>query len=571
MPTFLPFPEKASSLAGSVDMLLLTMLAVGFFFVIAIALLAFGAMLSSEDEKQAPPSHKDRTVPKWWSFGAGLVILIFFFWSAFLYLDHIKVPEDTEDVISVAKRWVWKFQHAPDGQGEIDELHVAVGQPVRLIMTSQDSTHSIFVPSFRQQQDILPGKFTAMWFTATKEGEYPFYTTQYSGTGYTKMSGKIIVMAPEAYQAWLAGKPLVKPAEGGGLVALGEQLFTELGCVGCHSDQDTPTAPTLHDLYGKTITLADGSTVVVDDAYLRESIVDPHARLVEGYGPIMPDTYGDLTEEQIQALVDYIKSLSGVAPEAPAEGGAAPAEGAGDPARGEELFTTNGCNACHTDQDTPVAPTLHNIYGSQVELEGGETITADDAYIIESIQDSQAKLVKGYGPVMPQYPDFTEQDLKDLLAYIQSLSTGQPAEGGAGQPPAAQPTEAAEPTSTPEPTPTEEAQAAEPTPTEAPAAAPAAEGDPVAGEAAFVKNGCNACHTEQDSPVAPTLYGIYGKEIKLADGSTVVVDDAYLHESIVDPHAKLVEGYGPVMPPTYANLDPQVILDMIAYIRSLTQ
>jgi len=211
MPTFLSLPEKASSLAGSVNILLLAMLVVGFLFAVVIALLAFMAMMGGEEEKdkeKAESADKERSVPKLWSFGIGLVVILFFLWSSFVYLNAIKVPDNAEDIISVTKHWVWKFQHTPDGQGEIDELHVAVGQPVRLILTSQDTTHSIFVPSFLQQQDILPGKFTAMWFTATKAGEYPFFTTQYSGTGYTKMAGKVIALEPEDYQAWLSGKPI---------------------------------------------------------------------------------------------------------------------------------------------------------------------------------------------------------------------------------------------------------------------------------------------------------------------------------------------------------------------------
>ena len=538
-------------MAGAVNVLLLTMLAVGFFFVIWIALLAFEAMAGGDTKEKEAASDKDRTVPVWWSLGVGLVILALFVWSSVLYFNLLKAPENTEDVISVAKHWVWKFQHAPDGQGEIDELHVAVGQPVRLIMTSQDTVHSIFVPSFLQQQDILPGKFTVMWFTVTEPGEYEFYTSQYSGTGYAKMIGKIVALEPEQYQAWLSGKPIAPPAGGEDLLAQGEQLFTELGCSACHTDQDTPVAPTLHDIYGKEVTLADGSTVTVDDAYLHESIVDPHAKLVEGYGETMPATFADLSEDQLNALIAYIKSLSGIMPEG---GAAAPSEGAGDPARGQELFTTSGCNSCHGDQDSPIAPTLNNVFGHEVELESGEMVVADEAYIIESIVDPQAKVVKGYSPVMPPYPDFSEQDLADLVAYIRSISAGAPAEGGEAP-------SAGETTPAPEPTPEAEA----PSP-----GAPTGEGDPVAGEEAFMAQGCNACHTDQDTPVAPTLHGIFGKEIKLADGSTVTVDDAYLHESIVDPHAKLVEGYGPVMPSTYTDLDPQTILDIIAYIKSLT-
>ena len=633
MPTFLSLPEKASSVAGSVNVLLLTMLAVGFFFVIWIALLMFESMLGGDEKKKEPSSDQDRTVPKWWSFGVGLVILIFFFWSSFLYLNNIKVPDNVEDVISVTKHWVWKFQHAPDGQGEIDELHVAVGQPVRLIMTSQDSTHSLFVPSFLQQQDILPGKFTAMWFTVTKAGEYPFYTTQYSGTGYTKMAGKIIAMEPEAYQAWLSGKPVGPPAGGGGgeaLVAQGEQLFTspDLGCSGCHTDKDTPTAPTLHGIYGKEVELDDGSTVTVDDDYLHESIVDPAAKLVKGYSPIMPATYADLSDDQLNALIAYIKSLSGVAPEAGGgeTGGEAAAPGTAMelPPAAMEIYTASGCNACHGQNlEGMIGPNLAGLSASYVEnlVRSGVAGTAMTAYGPDQISDEDlATLAQGIeslsfaatgmqvNPTVAQHLQeaaqaFASGDMDGTKAALEAalkacgqpggqvtlktmirkaeegdadylkmrfdiLLAGKASEGGQEEGPAAEPTP--EPTQAPEATPTE---APEATPTEAAEAPvpPAGEGDPKAGEEAFMANGCNACHTDQDTPVAPTLHGIYGKEIKLADGSTVVVDDEYLHESIVDPQAKLAEGYGPVMPPTYADFDPQVILDIIAYIKSLAQ
>ncbi len=628
MPTFLSLFDKASSTAGSVNILLLTMLAVGLLFVIVIALLAFAAMLGGETKEKEPPSDKDRTLPKWWSFGVGLVIILFFLWSSFLYLNLIKVPDDSENVISVAKHWVWKFQHTPDGQGEIDELHVAVGQPVRLIMTSQDTTHSIYVPGFLQQQDILYGKFTAMWFTAAKAGEYPFYTTQYSGTGYTKMAGKIIAMEPEDYQAWLSGKPAVPPAGGGELVAQGEQIFTEQGCASCHSDQDTPVAPTLHDIYGKEVRLDDGSTTMVDDAYLHESIVDPHVKLVEGYGPVMPLTYSDLSEDQINALIAYIKSLSGVMEEGGGETGGAAAPGSAMelPADARAVYEANGCNACHGEK-------LEGLIGPN--LAG---LSAD--YVTQTVRSGVE------GAAMTAYPQISDEDLATLAQGVQSLSfaatgmqvnptvaghlqdaatafeagdmdgtktaleaalaacgqpggqvtlktmirkaeegdsdylkmrfdilmagkTGEGAEEAPTAEPVAQTTQTPGATPPPEPTPTESVQAPEATPTKAAEAPAGGEGDPVAGEEAFVKNGCQACHTDQDSPVAPTLHGIYGKEIKLADGSTVTVDDDYLHESIVDPHAKLVEGYGPVMPPTYADMGPQTIADIIAYIMSL--
>ncbi len=630
MPTFLSLPEKASSIAGSVNLLLMVMLAVGFLFAAIIAVLAFVAMFGRESQESS--TDQDRTVPKWWSLGMGVVVILLFLWASFVYLRNIQVPQDAENVISVAKHWVWKFQHAPDGQGEIDELHVAVGQPVRLIMTSQDTTHSIFVPAFMQQQAILPGKFTVMWFKVTKPGEYPFYTTEYSGTGYTKMAGKIIALEPETYQLWLQGKPITKPEEGGeaqppagGEVALGEQIFNQQGCSGCHTDKDTPVAPTLHGIYGQEVQLNDGTTVTVDDAYLHESIVEPGAKVVQGYNDIMPKNYStDLSEDQIQALIAYIKSLSGAMPEGEGGGeetGAAAAPGTAMelPADARAIFEEHGCNACHGQNlEGAIGPNLAGLSADYVKhiVRNGVEGTAMTAYSPDQISDENLDiLAKGIESLsfeatgMKVNPtvaghlkdaaaafasgdlDATKAALEQALAacgqlggqatlktmvrkaeegdtdYLKMrfdiLLGGQQGEGEQAEAPAAEPTQETQPT--PEPT-----QAAEPTQeAEAPAAPSTGEGDPVAGEKAFMSNGCNACHTDQDTPVAPSLYGIYGKEEELVDGSTVTVDDAYLQEAIVDPHAKLVKGYGPVMPPTYADLDPQTILDIIAYIRSL--
>ncbi len=623
-------------MAGSVNILLLAMLAVGFLFALIIVLLAFMAMLEGDEQRKEESYRKDRTPPKWWSLTAGLVILLLFFWSAFVYLNAIKVPDDAENVISVAKHWVWKFQHTPDGKGEIDELHVVVGQPVRLIMTSQDTTHSIFVPSFLQQQDILPGKFTAMWFQADRPGEYPFFESQYSGTGYTKMAGKIIAMEQADYDAWLSGKAPVKPEEGGeapagGLVAEGEAIFASQGCSGCHSEQDSPVAPTLHGIYGKEIALADGSTVTVDDDYLYESISDPGAKLAKGYNDIMPKNYGaDLSEDQIQALVAYIKSLSGVMEEGGGEaggevggetggetGGAAPGSAMELPADARAVYEANACNSCHGQNlEGTIGPNLagldadyvthivrNGVEGTAMAAYGSDKISDDDlstlaqginslsfaatgmkvnptvaghlqeaakAFQAGDMAGTKAALeaalascgqMGGQATLKTMIRKAEEGDADYLKMRFDILLGGKSVEAGA-EAPAAEPAPTKAPTKAPEPT---------ATPAEAVSAPSAGEGDAAAGEKAFNDNGCNACHTDADTPVAPTLHGIYGKEIKLTDGSMITVDDDYLHESIVDPQAKLVDGYGPLMPPTYANLDAQVIADIIAYIRSLAR
>jgi len=632
MPTFLSLPDKASSIAGSVNILLLTMLAVGFLFALGIILLAFGALTSADSETKAKQdADKNKALPLLWSVVVGVVILVFFLWSSFVYLNSIKVPDNAENVLTVAKHWVWKFQHTPDGKGEIDELHVVVGKPVRLIMTAQDTTHSLFAPNLLQQQAILPGRFTAMWFQIDKPGEYPFFTSEYDGTGYTKMTGKIIAMEQPDYDAWLGGKVPAKPEEGGGkpaggLVAEGEALFASQGCGGCHGEQDTPVAPTLHGIYGSDITLADGGTVTVDDDYLHNSIINPPDQIVKGYNAIMPQTYkDDLSDEQIQALIDYIKSLSGVTPAAGGETGGGASTG-GEAAAGAAMalspeamtiYTDNGCNACHGQQlEGMIGPNLagldadyvihtvrNGVEGSAMAVYGPDKISEDDLStlaqsinslsfaatgmkvnptVAQHLQEASAAFDAGDMAATKTALEATlaacgqmggQATLKTMLEHLAAgdadylkmrfdiLMAGK--SGGEGASSEMKPTP--EPTRAPAPTkaPATEATAAP--------AVPADEGDATAGEAAFTKNGCNACHTDADTPVAPTLHGIFGKEIKLADGSAVMVDADYIHESIVDPHAKLAEGYGPVMPPTYAEMDSQMILDIIAYIKSLAQ
>ncbi|RUA16499.1 MAG: hypothetical protein DSY55_04000, partial [Clostridia bacterium] len=392
------------------------MLVVGFLFALGIILLAFGALTGGDNQtREKQDADKHSALPLLWSTVIGVVILVFFLWSSFVYLNSIKTPDNAENVLTVAKHWVWKFQHTPDGKGEIDELHVVVGKPVRLIMTSQDTTHSIFAPSFMQQQAILPGRFTAMWFQVDKAGEYPFFTSEYDGAGYTRMAGKVIAMEQADYDAWLSGKAPAKPEEGGqkpaagGLVAEGEAIFASQGCSGCHTDADTPVAPTLHDIFGKEIALTEGS-VTVDDAYLTESIVDPAAKVVKGYNDIMPKNYGsDLNDDQIQALVAYIKSLSGVGDETGGEtdgetGGAAAAPGSAMklPPDAMAIYEANGCNACH---------------GQNLEGMIGPNLAGLDADYVTHIVRNGVE-----GTAMAAYPQISDDDLDTLARGVNSLA-----------------------------------------------------------------------------------------------------------------------------------------------------
>jgi cytochrome c oxidase subunit 2 len=198
---------------------------------------------------------------------------------------------------------MWKAQQ-PSGLREINELHVPVGRNVRLIMASEDVIHDFFVPAFRVKMDVIPGHYNTMWFRPTKPGRFHFFCSQYCGTNHALMGGWVTVMEPSEYAAWLSGSS----GQGDPVVA-GEKLFVERACSTCHFPDGTGRAPSLNGAYGSKVRLADGSTVVMDDAYIRESILQPNAKIVAGYQPLMPTFQGQLTEEQILALIAYIKSL----------------------------------------------------------------------------------------------------------------------------------------------------------------------------------------------------------------------------------------------------------------------
>jgi cytochrome c oxidase subunit 2 len=223
---------------------------------------------------------------------------------------------------------MWKFQHL-DGQREINELHVPVGRAVKLIMTSEDVIHDFFVPAFRTKADVIPGRYTSLWFEATKPGRYQLYCAEYCGTRHSGMTGSIVVMDPSDYQAWLSGG-----TQEGSLASAGEKLFADLACNTCHRPDAQGRGPVLHGLFGRTVTLQNGGTVVADEAYIRESILQPAARLTAGFQPIMPTFQGLVTEEQLLELVEYVKSLQAApGPEAARPVPTEPAAGEATPAK----------------------------------------------------------------------------------------------------------------------------------------------------------------------------------------------------------------------------------------------
>jgi cytochrome c oxidase subunit II len=301
------YPDQASNFAASVDSLMtfLTLVSVFFSFAITAAIVYFFFRFHRKKPNEVGvPIYGNMRLEATWIVIPFLLAMTMFGWGAVVYVEYRQPPKDTLDIYVVAKQWMWKVQQ-PTGLREINELHVPVGRDVKLILASEDVVHDFFVPAFRVKMDVVPGRYNTMWFRPTKAGRYHFFCAQYCGTNHAVMGGWVTVMEPSDYAAWLSGST---GAEADPAV-LGEKLFVERACATCHISSGLGRAPSLNGVYGAKVLLADGSTVTADDAYIRESILQPNAKIVAGYQPLMPSFQGQLTEEQILALTAYIKSL----------------------------------------------------------------------------------------------------------------------------------------------------------------------------------------------------------------------------------------------------------------------
>jgi len=299
------WPDRASTAAGNVDALFIFLIIVSGLMTALIftTLIYFAARYRRRRGVLAEQVEGSTPLELTWSIIPLFVFLVIFAWGAVIYFKGRTPPRDSTEVYVVAKQWMWKLEHA-EGQREINELHVPVGRDVKLIMTSQDVIHSFYIPAFRIKQDVLPGRYTVEWFRATKAGTYHLFCAEYCGTQHSGMIGSIIVMEPAQYEAWMSGGTT------GPLSATGEKIFAELGCVTCHRTDTQGRGPNLQGAFGKPVLLQDGRTVTIDENYVRESILDPGAKVVNGFKPVMPTFQGLVSEEQLNALVAYVKSLS---------------------------------------------------------------------------------------------------------------------------------------------------------------------------------------------------------------------------------------------------------------------
>jgi cytochrome c oxidase subunit 2 len=300
------FPSQGSTHAASVDALYLFFVAVTAFFSVLIATLVvvFAVRYRRREATEVgAPIHGSLILELTWTFIPLVIAMVMFVWGASLYFQITTPPSNAMEVYVVGKRWMWKAQHVT-GQREINELHVPVGQPVKLIIGSEDVLHAYWVPAFRMKMDAVPGRTTTMWFEASKPGTYQLFCAEYCGMSHSRMIGTVTAMEPLAFQTWLAGGK-----SGGSMADLGAKVFNELGCATCHLDSAQGRGPSLRGVFGGQATLTSGEKVTVDEAYIRESILNPTAKLVAGYPPLMPTFQGVVSEEQIAQLTAYVKSL----------------------------------------------------------------------------------------------------------------------------------------------------------------------------------------------------------------------------------------------------------------------
>jgi len=296
----------ASTTAARVDLLLVFLLVLcGSVGLLVATLLIFFCIRYRRRPGQTenpPPTRQSHLLEWFWTLTPLVALVFTFVWGAVVYCSAFRPPAEATPVFVVARQWMWKFQH-PEGQREISTLHVPVGRPVQLVMISEDVIHSFFVPAFRLHMDVLPGRYTSAWFEVTRPGTYRLFCSQYCGTNHSGMIGQVVALEPAEYQAWLTNS-----AEGS-LALRGRQLFLQYRCLSCHSADAASPAPNLERLLGSHVPLRDGRAVVADESYIRESILQPSAKVVAGHLDIMPSFAGQMSEEEVIAITAFLRGL----------------------------------------------------------------------------------------------------------------------------------------------------------------------------------------------------------------------------------------------------------------------
>jgi len=301
------FPDQASTFARDVDVLYFFILAVCALFAtgVAITVIYFGIRYhKTHDGEIGARIEGSLPLELLWSVIPTIIAMVMFGWGATVFYHLRRPPDEAMHIYAVGKQWMWKFQHL-EGQREINELHIPAGQPIKVTISSEDVLHSLYFPAFRTKMDAIPGRYTELWFEAQRPGSYHIFCAEYCGTNHSGMIGTVTVLEPAQYQAWLQGGGLE-----GTLAQRGAKLFNDLACSTCHVDTGQGRGPSLKGIIGTTVDLQSGDTVTVDEAYLRESILNSQAKVVKGFQPLMPTFQGLISEENLVALIEHVKSMS---------------------------------------------------------------------------------------------------------------------------------------------------------------------------------------------------------------------------------------------------------------------
>lgn len=303
---FALFPPEASSIAPYADALyfFLVLISLVGLAVVTLLIVVFSVKFRKDQNPEATQIEGSTLLEATWTIIPLALFMVTFVWGALLYFRIYNPPTNAMNIYIVGKQWMWKAEH-PGGQHEINALHIPINRPVQLTMISQDVFHSFSIPAFRVKREVIPGRYSTVWFEATQPGTYHLFCTQYCGTLHSQMIGQIVAMTPDEYQAWTAGS-----TSGSSLAQNGERLFASLGCNSCHSGAADAHGPNLAQIYGGKLQMANGSFVTVDDAFLRDTILNPTMHQVAGYAPIMPTYQGQISEEGLIDLVEYIKNLN---------------------------------------------------------------------------------------------------------------------------------------------------------------------------------------------------------------------------------------------------------------------
>jgi cytochrome c oxidase subunit 2 len=434
---------------GSIDVtMFITLIITGIVFIAINFFIAFAVIKYRHDKnRKAKYEPENKKLEIWLTIITSIGIIAMLAPGLVVYSDFVNVPEDARVVEVVGQQWSWSFRFPgddnqlgksaikhisidnpfgvdpldPSGQDDVlvvgNRLALPVDIPVKILMRSKDVLHNFYVPQFRVKMDMVPGSVSYIWLTPTVTGEFEILCAEFCGIGHFNMRGYVEVMQQQNFDNWLLTKPtyaasmLINSSEKLSVLAQsGQEVAQSSGCLGCHNFTDSSIGPTWKGLFGKTQTLADGQTVLVDDAYLKESILNPAAKLVQGFAPIMPAM--QLTDLQIAALSAYIKE-----------------KGTDDPLKSEnnttlsgaELAQSKGCTACHSQDGTRMlGPTWQGLFGAQRQLTSGQNIEVDETYLKESIFQPNAKIVKGFPPVMPP-PVINEQEALAIIEFITTL------------------------------------------------------------------------------------------------------------------------------------------------------